>query len=590
MGKNIKISCKVVGMMFQAAPVYFLITLLTGILAGVSLGALTVVKQYFFDDAASFAAGGMAYKGLLLSMLYFGLMYIAYQVLNALENFMPTVLAEKCQGRLSCKIHEKIARLAPVDFENPEKLDAINKAEKGKENATHFAMIILMLFTSYLPYFIFMGVYLFKLKPILAAVVLLVFVPVLFSQLIRAKAYAGLEDELAPLRRETEYYEKCIVSREYFKETRLLGGFRYFKRLYQDGLKNLGQLSMKLNIRVNLIELFIKIITILGYAGILWLLFDALMKEDISVGAFAAVFSSIGMFYQMMEEVVCKHMGNMADNVGTVANYLKFLEFKERGGTDTDISVRCDISLEQVSFSYPGAQQNAVTDVTFSVNQGETIAIVGENGSGKSTLLRLITGIYTPDSGRIRYGEKEIAGISMERIVKGISAVFQKYNRYQMTLRENIAISDTEKKCSDGELPRVSRMAGFTSEEECFPQGYDTMLSREFDGVDLSGGQWQRVAIARGFYKEHDMILLDEPTAAIDPFEEARIYHQFAELSKGKTAFIVTHRLGSVKFADRIVVLKSGKVAEIGTCQELLDRGGVFAGMYAAQEQWYANS
>ncbi|MDR2618312.1 MAG: ABC transporter ATP-binding protein/permease, partial [Treponema sp.] len=138
-----------------------------------------------------------------------------------------------------------------------------------------------------------------------------------------------------------------------------------------------------------------------------------------------------------------------------------------------------------------------------------------------------------------------------------------------------------------GRLDEVCEQAGVEREGEAFPQGYGTMLSREFDGVDLSGGQWQRVAIGRGFYREHDLIVLDEPTAAIDPYEETRIYRRFGEISKGKTAIIVTHRLGSVRLADRIVVMKEGRLVESGTHEELVAAGGEYARLYASQEQWY---
>jgi ATP-binding cassette subfamily B protein len=167
------------------------------------------------------------------------------------------------------------------------------------------------------------------------------------------------------------------------------------------------------------------------------------------------------------------------------------------------------------------------------------------------------------------------------------SAVFQKYQRYQMTLEDNITVSDTEKDYDEAILDSISEKAGTDKNSTSFADGYKTMLSREFDGVDLSGGEWQRVAIARGFFRDHDLIILDEPTAAIDPYEETRIYNRFAEISKDKSAIIVTHRLGSVKLADRIIVMKDGEVSQIGTHDELIVLEGEYKRLYEAQEQWY---
>ena len=222
------------------------------------------------------------------------------------------------------------------------------------------------------------------------------------------------------------------------------------------------------------------------------------------------------------------------------------------------------------------------------IKKGETVAVVGENGSGKTTLVRLLTGLYLPSEGDILYGKANTKTASVHSLFKNISAVFQKYQRYQMTLRENIAISDMAGIASDAALDGICVQAGVEKTTNSFYNGYDTMLSREFDGVDLSGGQWQRVAIARSFFRSHQLIVLDEPTAAIDPIEETKIYNRFAEISKDKTAIIVTHRLGSVKLADRILVMKQGKLVEHGTHTELMEAGGEYARLYKSQEQWYS--
>ncbi len=250
--------------------------------------------------------------------------------------------------------------------------------------------------------------------------------------------------------------------------------------------------------------------------------------------------------------------------------------------------------LENVSFSYPAGKREdgtpeqikyAVKNVSLTLRKGETLAVVGENGSGKSTLIRLIAGLYLPVEGTVRKNGVDTRRLTMDALTCRASAVFQKYQRYQMTLAENIVISDSGAESEKARLDSVCAMAG--TEPGAFPQGYDTMLSREFDGIDLSGGQWQRVAIARGFFRGHDLIILDEPTAAIDPYEETLIYNRFAEIAREKSAVIVTHRLGSVKLADRILVMKDGEAVQIGTHDELIAREGEYKRLYEAQEQWY---
>ena len=190
-----------------------------------------------------------------------------------------------------------------------------------------------------------------------------------------------------------------------------------------------------------------------------------------------------------------------------------------------------DVTLDDVSYSYPNAERPALSHVSLTLRRGETLAVVGENGSGKSTLIRLLSGLYLPSEGAVLHNGVDTRNIDPGALYQNTSAVFQKYQRYQMTLRENLTISESEKPSGDALLGDICHMAGCDPNDTSFTTGYDTMLSREFDGVDLSGGQWQRIAIARGFYRSHNLIILDEPTAAIDPYEETRIYNRFAELS-----------------------------------------------------------
>lgn len=473
---------------------------------GIILGLTTVITQRFFD-AATVYSNGFGQRQVIFLLAALVVIHIFSQILNGATYVFLEALVQRIDGRLSMKYHEKMGRIAPERFEDTQMLDFLNKAKQGKSNSIWFVLSIFLVFTYYLPYYAVMSVYLSSVRPVLSVSLLLVFLPTVFTQFMRAKLYAKLEDNTAPVRRE------------------------------------------------------------------------------ISVGMFAAVFSSVGFMFSFMEELVNRHFGALVRNYGTVRNYLDFMEMPVPEKTGGEIAADTDIFLDHVSFTYPGTDRRAVSDVSLHIRAGETVAVVGENGSGKSTLIRLITGLYTPEQGRVFYGND--GKKKFKAAQKGISAVFQKYARYQMTLRENISISDTEAGYEDDFLEECCEKAGVESGSEIFPSGYETLLSREFGGVDLSGGQWQRVAIARGFFRKHQLIVLDEPTAAIDPIEETRIYDRFAQMAKEKTAIIVTHRLGSVKLADRVFVMKDGRLVEEGTHEELMRLNGEYARLYRTQEKWY---
>lgn len=569
------------------SPVYFVFMTVVGIAHGLFWGIDILIRQEFFDAAAGLPGGQTMLRGVLLAFAALALCAVLTQFLNGLSNYMFEVYSERIVQKLRFDINARIQRLSPELFENTETLDDINKAEKGAGAALQLFFVIYILLAFYLPYFIFVGWYLFSLKPLFLLSIVIVFIPTALTQLIRAKVFAKLEDDSAPKRREFEYYEKAIADREYFKETRLLGAFGYFKEKFVETYRLCLKLRMRAEIRSTVFELSMNILTILGYFTILYLLFSALMAGEISVGAFAAVFANIGMLYEIMSEVVNRHIGSLAQNFGATANYVRFLHMPERSGEVKTAPDWGDITFRDVSYSYPHAERPAISHVSFTLHRGETLAVVGENGSGKSTLIRLLSGLYLPSEGEVLVNGVSTQRIDPPALFGRTSAVFQKYQRYQMTLRENLTISDPGKQTNNAQLDEICRMAGCNPADSSFTDGYDTMLSREFDGVDLSGGQWQRIAIARGFYRDHDLIILDEPTAAIDPYEETRVYNRFAELSRDKSAIIVTHRIGSVRLADRILVMQDGQGVQLGTHEELMREEGEYRRLWESQEQWY---
>ncbi|MGL4990325.1 MAG: ABC transporter ATP-binding protein [Sarcina sp.] len=557
-----------------------------GLWIGVSWVLQTYATQWFFDEAVNLTNGTSTVKKTIFYAILLGVVLVLAHIANAVLNVRWNNIATKSVGMVTNVVNKKMARLETIKFEDTKVLEDINKAHQGAYGAIEFIFTFLLILTGYVSYFLLMGSYLYKLNPILILVILCAFLPVILNQFIRLKVFAGLEDESAPLRREFEQSEKYLIDREYFKETRLLGGFEYFNLKYINVLERLNKKIWNAEKKVNTTEVLMKLITAMGYGVTLYLLFISLMKNEISIGEFTAILTSIYMIFIMTEEFICMQIGGMTRGLGSAKNLIRFLDIEEKKGEKIEILEAPSIEVKNISFSYPENNNLILKDINLKINAKETIAIVGENGAGKSTLMRVLLGMYQPTKGQVLIDGKDMKNIDRESIFKNTSAVFQKFEKYKFDLKDNISISDINNAKND-KIKCCLESVDIHIEGRSFEEGLDTMLSREFGGTDLSGGQWQRIAIARGLYKFNNFIVLDEPTAAIDPIEEGKIFNKFKEISKDKTAIIVTHRMGTTKIADKIVVLGEGQILQTGTHEKLISKEGPYKVMYETQSKWY---
>jgi ATP-binding cassette subfamily B protein len=544
-----------------------------------------MLQQRLFDAIEGSMKGTGTILAAIIALLAYGGFRLLGEVVHGFDNFLYNWQGGKFNAETARQIHEKMGKIDPVCLEDTTLQDQINKAGQGAATVGNIANMAAWMLLFYVPYFIFMAFYLNNLNGKMIFALLCVFVPTMFSQLMNAAVTSKFEEEAAPFRRRYDFYISTISGKEFFKESRLLGAYKKLLDRFLDTCRLLSAAEWKAAKKENAIELCSTALTVAGYGGIMYLLVTSLIAGEISVGAFAAVFGSIGMIFDMMGGLVY-NIGQMSKELGSAKNFMRFMALPERGGVSAKPDNTRGISLNNVSFWYPNATEPSIDGVSLDIAPGETVAVVGLNGAGKTTLVRLLTGFYKPTSGIITVRGMDTRTADAASLFNGMTGVFQKYQRYKMTLSENVRISET---AGAGAVHAALSNAGVELSAATFPDGEDTMLSREFDGVDLSGGQWQRLAIARGLYRTHQLVVLDEPTAAIDPLEETRIYKQFMDISRGKTAIIVTHRLGSAKTADRVVVMESGRIIAAAPHETLLRDCKPYAEMYASQAMWYEN-
>ncbi len=541
----------------------------------------------FFDMvaevAASAGAGGRAYADIIRAGIPVAAILLIGPVTDVIEYLAQGYFWRRGSGYLFSLFHKRVGELRLIDFETTATFDDMTKAKFASEGAPVVARSTIQFIFYFIPFFVFTSVFLFTVKPLLVFALVFIFASVVLSQLIRASKAYDFENKHAGLRRQTEYFQGCITAKEYFKETRTLGVFGYFYGLFVDATRRFAKASMSMERKIAAIECVLRGVNVLGYAGILGMLVYYLLDGSISVGAFASVFYSVDRINAILKRMV-EDFGEVVESVRMSSFFYDFLQDDADGYADEPLDKTADIHLRGVSFAYPGGG-DVLRDISLDIRHGETLAIVGENGAGKTTLTKLIVGLYQPTEGVVLYGDRDINKVSPRRRFESVSGVFQQFVRYKMTLGENIRISDMDSAAATDDAIKTAGVP-----RERFAQGLDTMLSREYGGTELSGGQWQRVAIARGFFRAHAVIILDEPTAAIDPLEESNIFRLFKESARGKTAVLVTHRLGSAKIADRIIVVEAGQIIERGNHAELMALGGKYFSMFTEQAGWYVRS
>lgn len=314
-------------------------------------------------------------------------------------------------------------------------------------------------------------------------------------------------------------------------------------------------------------------------------LVSTVISGNITIGLFTALIASTGSVLENAD-LLSHTVQNLRARYLLMEHYYKFVslpEIQDDGEPFTDAAPH--IVFENVIFTYPKTETRILNGVSFEVKQGERVALVGENGAGKSTVVKLLCRLYKPDSGRILINGRDIQSVDKNALRRVFSVVFQDFCKYTLTLRENVAFGDITKINNDSALHNALKMglAGNIAQ-------LDAPLGKlDENGIDISGGQWQRIAIARACLPDSAFVILDEPTASLDPVAESEMYHSFAEVLKNRGCIMISHRLASARMADKIIVLSDGIVSESGSHLTLMESDGLYAQMYKAQSAWYVS-
>ena len=394
-----------------------------------------------------------------------------------------------------------------------------------------------------------------------------------------------------PENREKNYYKNLLTMRWFAKELRLYNLFDYLFKKYSDLWTTIREKRNKIFYR-GFLKSFLSILLLsLGYILTISFLTVQVYNKIIMVGTFILLLElviSTGQQLSTLGSDIVTQYEIVIPRIELFMNFLNFQEVNSKGKKlETDVF---EIEFQHVYFKYPNSTNYVLNDLTFKINNKEKVAIVGENGAGKSTIIKLLLRFYQPEKGQIFINGINLSEIRLNDLYNKISVCFQDVSRYSLSLRENIYIGNLENKENSDEILKCINLSGV---EDIFKENekknYDVSLTRLFDeqGKELSGGEWQKVALARCFFRNSEFLILDEPSSALDPLAEDKIFKAFKKMCTNKGGILISHRLSTMSIVDKIIVLDKGKVVEFGSHKKLMDFKGLYYKMYMLQLSKY---
>lgn len=411
---------------------------------------------------------------------------------------------------------------------------------------------------------------------------LLSIIPALIGTIFVDKIRLEYDTYVSKEKLESEYYRSVKYNQNLIKDIICYNAFEFFNSKFIKKTNEIYSESLKLQrkqLKYTFAEEFLRVVIV-----ILCIAYTAsqVMVGKITIGGLSVTFGLIiNLVYSMQR--ITKNMATVYTHTADIAQFYEFMDMEEEAKESPEVKPEksdFNIILKNVSYAYPFSDAEVIKKINLNIKSGSHVAVVGDNGSGKTTLIKLIMGLLEPTEGEILFESDN--GDESPINAKPFTAVFQDFCKYKESLKYNIVISDFSKADSDKEVNNALEKVGFRKKIN-----YNTVLSKEFGGIELSGGEWQKIAAARAAFKDANIFVLDEPTAAIDPLEEVRLYKLFDEMSAGKTSIFVTHRLGSVLFSDLVLYLEGGHIVEMGTHDELLENNGKYAKYWRIQASQY---
>ncbi len=585
-------------LVWEASPAVLFVMVFTAVFSGVMPVLISLAGKELLNSLAKAYNGEITAFTVILSVLVLQFAYLFINdVVGRVTSMIMRICNEVVANHIKLKIIEKSKEIDISRYDSPEfyaKMENANR-EAGTRPIAVLSSFF-SIFSSLISIISFVAV-LFAVSPWAPFIMVIVAIPSTVVSFFFRRKNVDFMFRKSKERRQMSYYSETIVNKDLAKEIRIYGLADTFKDKY----KSVFSKYFKGLKRLILAEFFFSFIIGMVSIAVNCLLFIYIARgvyEGVyQVGDYSLYTGALNTISAKIAAIITT-TASIYEGTLFINNMIAFM--KEESHIKPSVQppripqrhVAHEITLENVSFKYPGTEKYVLEDISLTISPGSTVVLVGLNGAGKTTLVKLLTRLYDPTDGRILLDGHDIREYDVKALYDMYGIIFQDYGKYAVSAEENIIFGDIAKPFNAAAAKEAAKRSGADEFIANLPDGYQTPLMRYFEdnGIELSGGQWQKLAIARAFYGDSDILILDEPTASLDPLAEAEIFNRFDELRKDKTSVFVSHRLSSATTADCIIVLENGKLAEMGSHKELMACKGKYYELFSTQAKRYADA
>ncbi|MFA0964285.1 ABC transporter ATP-binding protein [Roseivirga sp. BDSF3-8] len=525
-----------------------------------------------------------------LVLAEFGLAIIS-DVLNRATSLFDTLLGDLFANKTSIQLMEHAAKMDLFQFEDSNFYDKLERARRQTMGRTVLLSQVMGQVQDIIT-MVFLAVGLIAFKPWLILLLIVAVLPAFLGESHFNERVYSLTRSWTPERRELDYLRYTGASDETAKEIKMFGLANFLTTRFSTLADKYYEANRKINIRRSIWGTIFAAIGSAGYYAAYAIIIIDTVNGNITLGTLTFLSGSFQRLRGLLESVLGR-FNMVAEGALYLKDFFDFFRMKPsiarpEKPVPFPQPIREGFVFENVGFKYMNSEKWAVRGLNFHLRAGEKLALVGENGAGKTTLVKLLARLYDPSEGRILLDDTDLRHYDPTELRKEIGVIFQDFVRYQLTAADNIAIGRIEERDNRSKIEESARLSLADKVIEKLPDKYEQIVGRRFlKGVDLSGGEWQKVALGRAYMRNAQLLILDEPTAALDARAEHEVFQRFARLTQGKSAVLISHRFSTVRMADRILVLQGGKVLELGSHEELLEKDGKYAELFHLQAEGY---